>query len=252
MIIYFTGTGNSRYCAQMLAAKLGDELIDASRLIKAGVAAELRSARSWVFVSPTYAWQIPRVFADFIRGGSFAGCKAAYFVMTCGDDIGNAGARLSRLCEDKGLEYRGVLKVVMPENYVAMFEVPDAEDSARIIAAAKPVLEAGIERIRQSEPFPDARISIVDRLKTACVNPPFYRFSVTARPFFVTAACIGCGICENACPLNNIRLKDGKPVWGVVCTHCMACICGCPEEAIEYGKRSKGKPRYSCGEYLPE
>ena len=25
---------------------------------------------------------------------------------------------------------------------------------------------------------------------------------------------------------------------------CMACICYCPKEAIEYGKKSKGKPRY--------
>ena len=46
------------------------------------------------------------------------------------------------------------------------------------------------------------------------------------------------------CPLNNIRLENGKPVWGKNCTHCMACICYCPKEAIEYGKKSKGKPRY--------
>jgi len=49
-----------------------------------------------------------------------------------------------------------------------------------------------------------------------------------------------------ACPLNNIRLNDSKPVWSKNCTHCMACICGCPSEAIEYGKRSRGKPRYQC------
>ena len=36
------------------------------------------------------------------------------------------------------------------------------------------------------------------------------------------------------CPLNNIRLENGKPVWGKHCTHCMACICDCPKEAIEY------------------
>jgi len=44
--------------------------------------------------------------------------------------------------------------------------------------------------------------------------------------------------------LNNIHLENGKPVWGKNCTHCMACICYCPKEAIEYGKKSKGKPRY--------
>jgi len=42
----------------------------------------------------------------------------------------------------------------------------------------------------------------------------------------------------------RVDLKDGKPVWGKQCTHCMACICYCPAKAIEYGKKSVGKPRY--------
>ena len=58
------------------------------------------------------------------------------------------------------------------------------------------------------------------------------------------ARCIGCGRCVELCPLNNIHLENGKPVWGKDCTHCMACICYCPAEAIEYGKKSLGKPRY--------
>ena len=76
------------------------------------------------------------------------------------------------------------------------------------------------------------------------VNPAFYRFFVKADAFRATDVCIGCGKCVELCPLNNIRLENGKPVWGKHCTHCMACICYCPKEAIEYGKKSKGKPRY--------
>ena len=45
--------------------------------------------------------------------------------------------------------------------------------------------------------------------------------------------------------MNNVTIKDGKPVWGRNCTHCMACICYCPKDsAIEYGKKSVGQPRY--------
>ena len=62
-------------------------------------------------------------------------------------------------------------------------------------------------------------------------------------------ACVSCGKCESLCVLNNISIQDGKPKWGNHCTHCMACICGCPAEAIEYGKKSLGKPRYWCDEY---
>ena len=59
-----------------------------------------------------------------------------------------------------------------------------------------------------------------------------------------TKACIGCGQCADRCPMNNITIKAGRPVWGNECTHCMACICYCPPKAIEYGKKSVGKPRY--------
>ena len=37
MIIYFTGTGNSRYCAKMIAEKLGDEMVDVFHYIKDGI-----------------------------------------------------------------------------------------------------------------------------------------------------------------------------------------------------------------------
>ena len=68
-------------------------------------------------------------------------------------------------------------------------------------------------------------------------------------PRKVTDACIGCGKCERVCVLKNISIREGRPIWGEECTHCMACICGCPTEAIEYGKRSQGKPRYQCKDY---
>ena len=76
------------------------------------------------------------------------------------------------------------------------------------------------------------------------VNPIFYKCFVKADAFAVSSACIGCGQCAKRCPMNNVALKDGKPSWGKNCTHCMACICYCPKEAIEYGKKSVGQPRY--------
>ena len=66
---------------------------------------------------------------------------------------------------------------------------------------------------------------------------------------FIREECIGCGKCVRLCPLNNITLEEGKPVWHDNCTHCMACICHCPVEAIEYGNVSRGKRRYRCLEY---
>jgi ferredoxin len=44
-------------------------------------------------------------------------------------------------------------------------------------------------------------------------------------------------------------MKDGKPVWGKECTHCMACIGNCPTEAIEYGTISLSKDKYRFSKY---
>ncbi len=246
MVLYFSGTGNSRYAAQIFASELKDGLVNAGIFIREHRKARFESESPWVFVCPTYAWRLPHIFADFILDGSFSGSRDAYFVMTCGSEIGNAEAGIRKLCDKKKFTCKGVLQVIMPENYIAMFPVPGMEESARIIAAARPVISSGVEFIRSGAYFPKKNAAISDKIKSGPINPLFYKLFVTARPFYVTDACTGCGRCERVCPLNNIKITNGKPTWHRQCTHCMACICGCPNEAIEYGKISVGKPRYIC------
>ena len=249
MIIYFTGTGNSKYVAHMLADNLEEESVDSFNYIKNHIAAEFTSAKPWIFVAPTYCWQLPHLFQDFIRTTNFAGSKDAYFLMTCGSDIGNAGEKIRALCDEVGLNYKGVMKVVMPENYIAMFEVPQEEVANRIVLVAKRSISKAVRLLQKEECFPENKTNLIDKFKSGPLNPFFYKMFVKAKPFCATDACISCGKCANACVLNNISMVEGKPKWGEACTHCMACICGCPTKAIEYGKKSKGKPRYICEEY---
>lgn len=143
MIVYFSGTGNSRYCAQMMADQLGEALTDAFPYIRAHKAAKLQSDTPWVFVAPTYGWQLPHVFADFLRRSSFSGSREAYFVLTCGSDIACAGEGIEKLCHEIGFAYRGVLEVVMPENYIVMFRGAGGAAGARIDRS-----RAALHRIR--------------------------------------------------------------------------------------------------------
>lgn len=246
MIIYFSGTGNSRFAAQYLAKQLNEELLDAGQRIKAGEKGDLASDRPWIFAAPIYAWRMAGILEEYLRSVKLTGNRNAYFVLTCGSEVGEAGKYAAKLCKEIGLQYRGVLQVVMPENYIAMFNAPGEETARKIVARAIPVLDQGAERIRQGSVFPERKVNFIDRLKSGPINKGFYKFYVKADAFFATDKCTGCGFCVNACPLNNISLNDGRPIWGKQCTHCMACICGCPTEAIEYGKQSKGKPRYQC------
>ena len=248
MIIYYTGTGNSRYCAGYLAKGLNTGTLDAFNYIRDGIAGEFISDEPWVFVSPTHGWRLPEIFSDFMESACFSGDRRAYFVMTCGTDIGAAGRFNRELCERKGLEYMGTAAVVMPENYVAMFPVPDEAGAREIVAKARPALDRTAGAIRAGERLAEGAPGVLDRLKSGPVNAAFRRFIIGDRRFTVSGSCVGCGKCARLCPVGDIELRDGRPVWLGRCTHCMACICSCPALAIEYGRASVGKPRYRCPE----
>ncbi len=246
MVLYFTGTGNSRYVAEKIANKAKSELLNLSDWIKKNETFDMQ-AENVILVTPTYAWRIPRIVRDWIRKADFSAVKKVWFVMTCGSEIGYASAYNQNICSEKLCEYMGTAEIIMPENYVAMFSVPNNDESKEIIVKADPVIEQVAQAITAREKLPGGKDSLHYRTLSGGANPLFYLFCVKSKLFKINDKCIGCGKCAKKCPLNNISIIDRKPVWGKNCTHCMACICYCPTEAIEYGEKSKGKPSDSYG-----
>lgn len=244
MIFCFSGTGNSRYIARRIAQASQDTIMDLNAKIKANDHVEIQTGSNIIIVAPTYAWRIPRAVSDWLSKTELTGAKRIWFVMDCGGEIGNADKYNRRLARQKRLVYMGTAQIVMPENYIAMFGAPQAAEARKIVEKAEPAILNAITCIQAGYVFAAPRKSLYDRFMSGPVNPIFYRFFVKADAFRADNRCTGCGQCARKCPLNNIQIKDGKPVWGKNCTHCMACICYCPMEAIEYGKKSLGKPRY--------
>ena len=244
MIFWFSGTGNSKYAAQRMAEALNEPLLCMNDRIQAHDTTAIETGERLVIVTPTYAWRIPRLVRDWLLQTELRGARQAWFVMTCGSEIGNADRYNRELCTEKAISCMGTAQIVMPENYIAMFGVPQADEARRIVTKAEPDIDRAIAALREGLPFPPTRNNLYDRFMSGPVNPIFYKFFVKADAFTASSACIGCGQCAKRCPMNNVTLKDGKPVWGRNCTHCMACICYCPVSAIEYGKKSVGQPRY--------
>ena len=244
MILYFSGTGNSRHVAKRMAAELDDQLLDLNERIKAEDTSPVETGEDLVVVTPTYAWRIPRLVRDWLLKTRMAGAEQVWFVMTCGSEIGSAAGYNRALCQAKGLACMGTVQIVMPENYIAMFHAPEVEEARQIVSRAEPAIDAAIAAVRAGRAFAPTRNNLYDRFMSGPVNPAFYSFFVKAKAFRAGDGCTGCGRCAKLCPMNNITLRVGKPVWGDRCTHCMACICYCPAEAIEYGRKSVGQPRY--------
>ncbi|MBU9735814.1 EFR1 family ferrodoxin [Diplocloster agilis] len=246
MILYFSGTGNSEYTAKRIGKEIDDKIFNLFDKIRNRDFSAMHSERPWVVSVPTYAWRIPRIVEKWLENTKLTGNKDIYFVMTCGGSIGNAGKYLEKLCAEKKMNYCGCAGIVMPENYIALFSTPTEESALQIIEQAERIINDTAHVIKSCDKLVQSNISFGDKMNSGIVNGIFYPMFVHAKKFYATDACISCGKCAAVCPLNNVRLENGKPVWGGNCTHCMACICRCPKEAVEYGKHSHGLPRYTC------
>ena len=241
MILYFSGTGNSRYVAQIINSEIADKLVSINEYLQNNQLIKVDDELI-VVVCPTYAWRIPRVVETFIKNSEFKINSKIYFVMTCGSGIANASKYLVQLSKQKHLAYMGLAKVVMPENFITMFKAPD--DPQKIIARSVGFVLELAQIIKAEQYFGETKVSIIDRFLSSLVNRIFYPLFVKAKGFYVNDKCIGCGQCVKLCPLNNLKMVQGKPVWSNQCTQCMACIGGCAKQAIEYRNKTQNKQRY--------
>lgn len=244
MILYFTGTGNSKYIAEKIAKETSDNLFSINLAIKNNDFKPLNTNEKVILVVPTYAWRIPRIVYEFLLKVDLNGAKKIYFVMNCGSKIGAASKYNKELAIKKGLKYMGTSQIIMPENYIAMFNTPSEKEAKSIIDKAEKNIKDVIVDIKSNNELPTIKSNILDHLMSGFTNKVFYPLFVSAKAFKVSDECINCGLCEKLCPLNNIKIKNNKPFWGNNCTHCMACISYCPKKAIEYGNKSEGKRRY--------
>ncbi|MEY8352396.1 EFR1 family ferrodoxin [Lachnospiraceae bacterium 54-53] len=247
MILYFSATGNSHYVAERIARETKDEIVSLNLLMKQNKQDDLISeTKPFVFVCPTYAWRLPRVVEEYIRKTVFKGSRKVYFVLTYGGETAGASNYVKKLCQYKGWDLQGYAQVMMPDNYLILFPGVDKATAEEINKKAEPFINRISSDIQNGNHFSSIdETGVVSQLKSGLINSIFYRFLVNAKGFHITETkCVSCGKCVELCPLNNITLTDGKPVWGNHCTHCMACLHRCPTKAIEYKNKTQSKPRY--------
>ena len=243
MVLYFSGTGNSRYIARRVAEALTDALVDLSDYTREKKGDTFHSDKAYVLVVPAYSSYIPLVVEQVLEASTFDCGRDFYLLMTCGGTFSRAGVnlRLGKVLEKKGLRYRGIKGIHMPENYITLFAAPPENVARRLIEKATAGLGKIVAKIAAGKSLYTAKFP---SFFAYVINKNFYKTLVTDKYYYATDDCIGCGKCQRLCPLNNIEMVDGKPNWQGDCTQCMACIGACPKACIEYGDKAKGKRRY--------
>lgn len=249
MILYFTGTGNSKYAAKALAERLEDECISLNEVIKYDKDKHFQSKKPFVIVSPIYAWRLPRIVEQTLRTAVFMGRKQIYFVPTMGENSGKADKYCKVLCEAIHMEFMGFRGICFPDNYVSASAMPTEDKVLHILNEAITQIDAIAAEIKESKMIQKTDKTPLAGLMSSCVNSLFYRFATSDKNYIVSDACISCGLCEKGCSVNNIKMENGKPVFQGNCIACYSCIQHCPKEAINIKGKTEKHGRYVCPEY---
>jgi ferredoxin len=250
VIFYFSGTGNSYYAASKIASHTGEGLAPIARLMKNavdGYGYTLRDGEIIGFVYPVYALAPPKIVLDFISKLKLLNYKGQYIfsTATCGDDTGNSLMVLRKCLQKRELVLNAGFSVRMPNNYVYMMDVDPERLKQEKLEAAETAIDQICSAIAERRSVTTDKLALrFPRLKTTLVNPLFNNFAIQPRKFFADDKCTGCGICEKVCCNENIRV-NGRPTWGNRCSQCFACLHYCPASAVQYGRGTNKKGRYT-------
>lgn len=241
MIYYFSGTGNSKWVAEELARRTGDEVQSIAALQKDGSVSVYANCGSRIgVVFPIYAWGAPLIVERFCKSLTMMEGVYAYAVCTCGDEAGLALKRLKKM-----FAFRAAWSVAMPNNYVIGFDLDTPEQEAKKVEAASGKLESIAKSILAGDSVYEVNEGSGARMKTGFIRPMFNTFARSTRSFSVDDNCNSCGLCERICPIDAIELQNGRPVWVKKhCTQCLGCINRCPQRAIQHGTGTAKRGRY--------
>ena len=242
MVFYFSGTGNSLQAARAMLSP-GERMVDmADSLWKKEFTYHVAPGEAVGFVFPVYFGGLPAAVKEFIdRLDMPIKPFYCYGLMTCGGTAAASGEDLARRLKKRGFTLHAAFSVVMPDNYILMYKIDEAEERNRILDKAALWLDH-IKKQVDRRYRNDFRASLKDRALTAAMQP-LYEKTRSTKPFYVDDQCVGCGRCAERCTAHIIVMENGRPTWTAdKCNLCLACArCG----AIQYGKKTVGKKRYT-------
>lgn len=228
--------------AKTLAEMLGDtELLHFSK-IRGGRLKESVDMLGLIF--PVYWGGLPYIVLNSIS--ALKGFKSSY-TFSIATHAGGPGTALSQLraeLEKNGLELNAGKSLKMPSNYILGYDAPSDTSIKSDLAHVDRILHDFAEKIKTKEDYRPKS----DFPHFSGTNTSYQRFIAAVNSsdvqFRVDDTCTGCGVCESVCPVQNIKIIEGRPTWHHKCEQCLACINWCPEVAIQHGTQTSERGRY--------
>lgn len=237
VIFYLSGTGNSLYAAQQLQQAVPDCRIEKiGDYLQSPYSVEDKIVG---IVSPVYCFALPPAVVSFLEKLQ-AQPEYCFGVVTMGANAGFALKQLQELLGKHKITLNYAQDIAMPDNF---FDVPQSMRNR--------LLQSSAVKLQQTAAAVTDRTTDAARVKDAWLWESFgtalaWKFMdkvLHIAALFADSNCIGCGICAQICPLKNITMQNGRPVFGSACASCLGCLHWCPQNAVHAGRKTVKKGR---------
>lgn len=243
MIFYFSATGNSRHVAERIAENIGDRAIPITDCLKGERFNFITQPNEKIgFVCPVYNFSLPITVIDFIEKLNLKMNGGYVFtVVTLGGFSGGTTRQLKSLLEKRGIICNAHYSVRMPDTWTPVYDVSNKEKIEKINNKADKYIDKIIRRIKRTS---DGNYDM--RRLPFCKNAyKGYENMRRTETLSVNQNCTGCGLCEKLCPVEAIKIQNGKPEWvKEKCAMCLGCLHRCPGFAIQRGNKTSIHGQY--------
>lgn len=250
LMIYYSGTGNSKRVSEWIAetaseAGMKTHVTSYDQFNPESIAG-FTGKTMIAFFSATHGFNLPHSMLRFMV--RFTSLKGSDII------IGNtrAGMKLSRLFLPglsgialylpalimilKGYRIRSLYPVDLPSNWISLHP-----------GLKKKVIDSMFDHYRSltkkyagnvlsgQRVFLKAFIMLPFDLLVAPLALGYYFFGryILAKTFLTNGHCDNCGLCISQCTTHSIILVGNRPFWKLTCESCMKCMNYCPKRAIE-------------------
>ena len=245
LMLYFSGTGNSKYIANTFSKKMNASCHSIEE--KIDFKYEIKKHDTIAFCYPVYASNVPRIMREFVTRNveSLKDKKLIIFctqLMFSGD-----GARVFT-----DLLPEGYGKVIyaehfnMPNNICnsGIFSIKNGEKTKKYIKAA----QKKIDRICNDLQKGKIKLRGFNKVSNIMGKGQGVHWSEIEEKnkssVQVDEGCIKCGLCARLCPMKNLNLTTKEIVHNDNCILCYRCVNACPKKAITVLIHTKPKEQY--------
>lgn len=258
LILYFSGTGNTEYVGRYIKEHLSTEHKIEISPMEVFNKEDVAKYDTLYFGFPVYGGDLPDFIKEYIEDISLTTTKSVFVFTTKAFYSGLAMQHALNTFQKQGFISLGYANVNMPGSDGLAFMKKESLQARKMVEKDFSKLEEVDKLINRSkEIFNEigkadikqfsvkVRSSLINTLFSKILKAIFVIFEDRIeKNLYADDSCIRCSLCEQICPAGNIRVNEEGVTFGDECYHCLRCLHQCPQEAIQLGKRTRGKFRW--------